>query len=176
MDCLQYVDTAIPLLMIVLLLLTVCLDDLQALESVETAPGLFRPSVQKDKSTLQYCPVNLHLQRLWAQNGSLRKEGTFDCVTVGAFTAIPHGFKGGGLFKLLKNFNNQSDQIDDVRRAREALQTASKTFRHIQGAVKVLLGAAGIHKDLSSVLKVVESLIKKVHSLMLLLDSALVGN
>ena len=148
----------------------------QALESVDASSKLFRTSVQKDKSTLQYCPVNLHLQRLWAQNSSLRKEGTFDCITVGAFTAIPHGFKGGGLMKLLKNFKkNVCDQVDDVGVAREDVQVAVKTLRHIQGAVKLLLGAVH-HTDLPFIFKVVESLIKKVRSLTALLDSPRVGN
>ena len=66
---------------------------LQALQSVDAAAALFRRSADKDKAELQYCPVNLHLQRLWVQNSSLRKQRTFDWCTVGAFTAIPHGFK-----------------------------------------------------------------------------------
>ncbi|XP_057375635.1 inositol polyphosphate-4-phosphatase type I A-like isoform X2 [Daphnia carinata] len=151
-------------------------DYTQALESVEAATSFFRPSSQKDKSTLQYCPVNLHLQRFWGQNSSLRKEGTYDCLTVGAFTAIPHGFKGGGLFKLLRNFHASSMQIDHVLPAREAVQTACQTLRHIQGAVKLLLGAGAIQHDFSAVLKIVESLIKRVRSLATLLEKPFVGD
>ncbi|XP_046648953.1 inositol polyphosphate-4-phosphatase type I A-like isoform X2 [Daphnia pulicaria] len=151
-------------------------DYTQALESVEGATSFFRPSSQKDKSTLQYCPVNLHLQRFWGQNSSLRKEGTYDCLTVGAFTAIPHGFKGGGLLKLLRNFHTSAMQIDHVLPAREAVQTACQTLRHIQGAVKLLLGAGAIQQDFSAILKIVESLIKRVRSLTILLDAPFVGN
>ncbi|KZS20992.1 Uncharacterized protein APZ42_012088 [Daphnia magna] len=151
-------------------------DYTQALESVESATSFFRPSSQKDKSTLQYCPVNLHLQRFWGQNSSLRKEGTYDCLTVGAFTAIPHGFKGGGLLKLLRNFHASSMQIDHVLPAREAVQAACQTLRHIQGAVKLLLGAGSIQHDFSAVLKIVESLIKRVRSLATLLEEPFVGD
>lgn len=150
-------------------------DYTQALESVESSTTLFRASNQKDKSTLQYCPVNLHVQRFWAQNASLRKEATWDCLTVGAFTAIPHGFKGGGLLKLLKNFNNTaSDTVDQVRVAREAVQAASKTVQHMQGAVKLMLALS--ENDSATALKIVESLIKKARSLTAVLDPALVGN
>ena len=151
-------------------------DYTQALESVESSSTLFRPSPQKDKSTLQYCPVNLHLQRFWAQNSSLRKEGTFDCCTVGAFTAIPHGFKGGGLLKLLKNFNNSAlEMVDNVRVAREAVQTTAKTVQHIQGLVKLLLALSPVPNHTPTVLKVVESLIKKTRSLMTILDPIIIG-
>ncbi len=111
----------------------------------------------------------------WTQNNSLRKDGTFDCLTVGAFTAIPHGFKGGGLLKLLKNFHASAMQVDNVRPAREAVQTASQIFRHIQGAVKLLLTAGAIQRDFSTVLKIVESLIKRARALISLLDSAFIG-
>ena len=107
---------------------------------------------------------------MWAQNNSLRKEGTFDCVTVGAFTAIGHGFKGGGLLKLLRNFQTTAFQLDYVQPAREAVQTACLTLRHIQGAIKLLLGAGGIQRDFSAVFKIVESLIKRARALKALLD------
>ncbi|EFX86646.1 hypothetical protein DAPPUDRAFT_307906 [Daphnia pulex] len=90
-----------------------------------------------------------------SKNSSLRKEGTYDCLTVGAFTAIPH---------------------DHVLPAREAVQTACQTLRHIQGAVKLLLGAGAIQQDFSAILKIVESLIKRVRSLTILLDAPFVGN
>lgn len=78
--------------------------------------------------------------------------------------------------KLLKSFKkNVCDQVDDVGVAREDVQAAVKTLRHIQGAVKLLLGA--VHPaDLSFVFKIIESLIKKVRSLTALLDSPRVGN
>lgn len=94
---------------------------------------------------------------------------------MGAFTAIPHGFKGGGLLKLLKNFHASAMQVDNVRPAREAVQTASQIFRHIQGAVKLLLTAGAIQRDFSTVLKIVESLIKRARALISLLDSAFIG-
>lgn len=112
---------------------------------------------------------------MWVQNNSLRKEDTYDCLTVGAFTAIPHGFKGGGLLKLLRNFHASAMHIDNVLPARDAVQTACQTLRHIQGAVKLLMGAGGLQHDFSAVFKIVESLIKRVRSLTALLDAPFVG-
>lgn len=66
-------------------------------------------------------------------------------------------------------------QIDHVLPAREAVQTASQTLRHIQGAVKLLLGAGTIQHDFSAILKIVESLIKRVRSLATLLEAPFVG-
>lgn len=109
------------------------------------------------------------------QNSSLRKEGTYDWVTVGAFTAIPHGFKGGGLLKLLRNFNASGSDIDQVVPAREAVQMSCQTLRHIQGATKLLLGAGGLRHDFKAIFKIVEALIKRVRSMMLSLDLPLVG-
>jgi hypothetical protein len=85
------------------------------------------------------------------------------------------GFKGGGLLKLLRNFHTSAMQIDHVLPAREAVQTACQTLRHIQGAVKLLLGAGAIQQDFSAILKIVESLIKRVRSLTILLDAPFVG-
>lgn len=57
----------------------------------------FRKSTSKSDRTHEFVPVNLHLQRMWAESESLRKEGHFDVVTHGAFTAFAQ--KGPGLIK-----------------------------------------------------------------------------
>ncbi len=45
-----------------------------------------RKSTQKGERAYEFVPTNLHLQRMWADNESLRKSGLFDCFTHGAFT------------------------------------------------------------------------------------------
>ena len=57
----------------------------------------FRKSSDKDKQDFEFVPVNLHLQRMWVENDSLRKSGTYDTITHGAFTSIP--IKSPGLIK-----------------------------------------------------------------------------
>ena len=59
----------------------------------------FKPSSRKGDRMLEFAPVNLHLQRMWVQNDTLRKSGFYDIVTVGAFTAHSHKSKNGGLIK-----------------------------------------------------------------------------
>ena len=144
----------------------------QILPSQLTSPAVNHTIHNSNEKSMKFLSV---FSSLWVQNNSLRKEGTFDCLTVGAFTAIPHGFKGGGLLKLLRNFHATAMQIDCVLPAREAVQSACQTLRHIHGAVKLLLGAGGVQNDFSAVLKIVESLIKRVRSLTTLLDTPFVG-
>ena len=57
----------------------------------------FRKSVDKKSQDLEFVPVNLHLQRMWAENDSLRKSAIYDTITHGAFTSIP--MKSPGLIK-----------------------------------------------------------------------------
>lgn len=59
----------------------------------------FKPSTRKLERSLEFAPTNLHLQRMWVQNDSLKKCGFYDVITVGAFTAHAHKTKNGGLIK-----------------------------------------------------------------------------
>ncbi len=56
-----------------------------------------RKSVQKGERSFEFVPTNLVLQRMWADNESLRKTGCFDTFTHGAFTQF--GLKSPGLIK-----------------------------------------------------------------------------
>ena len=57
----------------------------------------FRKSSDKHEKDYEFVPVNLHLQRMWVENDSLRKCGTYDTITHGAFLANP--IKSPGLIK-----------------------------------------------------------------------------
>lgn len=59
----------------------------------------FKPSSRKNDRSLEFAPINLHLQRIWVQNDTLKKSGFYDAITVGAFTAHSHKSKTGGLIK-----------------------------------------------------------------------------
>ena len=92
----------------------------QALENLDSYEGLFidslellknllqkvmffwpgpslRKSSQKGEKKYEFVPTNLHLQRMYVENDSLRKTGTYDIVTHGAFTS--YGRKSQGLIK-----------------------------------------------------------------------------
>lgn len=59
----------------------------------------FKSSSRKNDRSLEFAPTNLHLQRVWVQNDTLKKSGFYDTITVGAFTAHSHKSKTGGLIK-----------------------------------------------------------------------------
>lgn len=75
----------------------------QARENLQAHKGsLFKPSSRKSDRSLEFAPVNLHLQRMWVHNDTLNKTGFYDWITVGAFTAHSHKSKNGGLIKLVQ--------------------------------------------------------------------------
>lgn len=59
----------------------------------------FKQSSSKNDDSLEFAPVNLHLQRMWAYNDTLKRDGFLDIVTVGAFTRHSGKNKTGGLIK-----------------------------------------------------------------------------
>ncbi|XP_042884545.1 inositol polyphosphate-4-phosphatase type I A-like isoform X3 [Penaeus japonicus] len=76
-----------------------------ALDTLDVAAhsgSSFKKSSSKYESSIEMAPVNLHLQRLWAQNESLRRSGFYDVITVGVFSAHSHGYKNGGLVNMLQ--------------------------------------------------------------------------
>ncbi|XP_036619180.1 inositol polyphosphate 4-phosphatase type II isoform X2 [Trichosurus vulpecula] len=63
----------------------------------------FRSSCSKGEKTLEFIPLNLHLQRMQVHSPEL-KDTLYDVITVGAPAAHFQGFKNGGLRKLLSRF------------------------------------------------------------------------
>lgn len=59
----------------------------------------FKRSSRRNDRTLEFAPLNLHLQRIWVHNDTLNKCGFYDFITVGAFTAHSHKSKNGGLIR-----------------------------------------------------------------------------
>lgn len=72
----------------------------QAKENLQSHKGnCFKASSRKSDRSIEFAPINLHLQRMWVYNDTLNKSDFYDWITVGAFTAHSHKSKNGGLIK-----------------------------------------------------------------------------
>ncbi|XP_011179938.2 inositol polyphosphate-4-phosphatase type I A [Zeugodacus cucurbitae] len=112
----------------------------------EGGPYFKRSSVKTDES-LEFIPVNLHLQRMWAQNDTLNKSGVLDIITVGAFTR--HAAKGrtGGLIKLLQETKDSPSKFEQgnackVQAANDAVQAIKQLRKEIVEIMSQLLSLA----------------------------------
>ncbi|XP_050360803.1 inositol polyphosphate-4-phosphatase type I A [Nymphalis io] len=79
----------------------------------------FKASSKKDDSSLEFAPVNMHLQRMWVYNDTLNKTGFHDVITAGAFAAHTHkAERTGGLIRLVQ-------QVKDISNTKAALNYAA---------------------------------------------------
>uniref|UniRef100_A0AAG5DV14 phosphatidylinositol-3,4-bisphosphate 4-phosphatase n=1 Tax=Anopheles atroparvus TaxID=41427 RepID=A0AAG5DV14_ANOAO len=102
----------------------------------------FKPSCRKSDETIEFAPVNLHLQRMWAHNDTLKRAGILDVVTVGAFTRHSGKAKTGGLIKLLhqiKDSPTRGEGQHKVAAANDAVQAIKQLRKEIVEIMSQLL-------------------------------------
>ncbi|XP_034942251.1 inositol polyphosphate-4-phosphatase type I A isoform X2 [Chelonus insularis] len=140
----------------------------------------FKRSSRRNDRTLEFAPINLHLQRMWVHNDTLNKCGFYDFITVGAFTAHSHKSKNGGLIRLvqaLKESPTRHSQLyqgtSKITMAHDAIQAIKQLRRDVVEAMRSLMKLAK-EKQTSGMLPICEDMISKTRILLSLWDPGLV--
>ncbi|KAK4877541.1 hypothetical protein RN001_010047 [Aquatica leii] len=153
----------------------------QARENLQAHKGsYFKASSRRTDRSLEFAPINLHLQRMWVHNDTLNKSGFYDFITVGAFTAHSHKSKNGGLIKLVQAIkesptrSNANYQIaTKIAMANDAIQAIKQLRKEVVEAMKTLMRLAK-EKQTIGMLPICEDMIKKTRILLSLWDPSLV--
>ncbi|KAL1130606.1 hypothetical protein AAG570_011850, partial [Ranatra chinensis] len=129
---------------------------------------------------LEFAPVNLHLQRIWVQNETLKKCGFYDIVTVGAFTAHSHRSKNGGLIKLLQQLKespmknrSESSIVNKISMAHDAIQAIKQIRKEVVDSMRTLMRLAK-EKKTTGMIPICDDMIAKTRTLLSLWDPGLV--
>ncbi|XP_049761313.1 inositol polyphosphate 4-phosphatase type II isoform X5 [Elephas maximus indicus] len=113
----------------------------------------FKSSSSKGEKTLEFVPVNLHLQRMHVHS-PYRKDALYDVITVGAPAAHFQGFKNGGLRKLLHRFETERRNTgyqfiyyspENTAKAKEVLSNINQLQPLIAAHADLLLNSASQH-------------------------------
>uniref|UniRef100_A0A146L0V0 Type II inositol 3,4-bisphosphate 4-phosphatase n=1 Tax=Lygus hesperus TaxID=30085 RepID=A0A146L0V0_LYGHE len=153
----------------------------QAKENLQAHKGsFFKPSSRKFDRSLEFAPINLHLQRMWVQNETLKKCDFYDIVTVGAFTAHSHKSKNGGLIKLLQQVKESpikgktdNPSVNKIAMAHDAIQAIKQLRREVVDAMRTLMKLAK-EKKTAGMLPICDEMVLKTRTLLTLWDSGLV--
>ncbi|XP_069349051.1 inositol polyphosphate 4-phosphatase type II isoform X1 [Eulemur rufifrons] len=113
----------------------------------------FKSSSSKGEKTLEFVPINLHLQRMHVHSPHL-KDALYDVITVGAPAAHFQGFKNGGLRKLLHRFETERRNTgyqfiyyspENTAKAKEVLSNINQLQPLIATHADLLLNSASQH-------------------------------
>ncbi|KAM6148145.1 inositol polyphosphate 4-phosphatase type II isoform 2-T2 [Erethizon dorsatum] len=123
----------------------------------------FKSSSSKGDKTLEFVPVNLHLQRMHVHSPHLKvfislsvpiPDALYDVITVGAPAAHFQGFKNGGLRKLLHRFETERRNTgyqfiyyspENTAKAKEVLSNINQLQPLIATHADLLLNSASQH-------------------------------
>ncbi|XP_060809526.1 inositol polyphosphate-4-phosphatase type I A [Amyelois transitella] len=98
----------------------------------------FKASSRKEEASLEFAPINLHLQRLWVHNDTLNKTGFHDVITAGAFAAHTHkSERTGGLITLVQQVKDGHSAADSARNKIEAEYENVVAVRRLRDEVSV---------------------------------------
>uniref|UniRef100_A0A8C5UWL9 phosphatidylinositol-3,4-bisphosphate 4-phosphatase n=1 Tax=Microcebus murinus TaxID=30608 RepID=A0A8C5UWL9_MICMU len=111
------------------------------------------PESVSGEKTLEFVPINLHLQRMHVHSPHL-KDALYDVITVGAPAAHFQGFKNGGLRKLLHRFETERRNTgyqfiyyspENTAKAKEVLSNINQLQPLIATHADLLLNSASQH-------------------------------
>ncbi|XP_065734069.1 inositol polyphosphate 4-phosphatase type II isoform X6 [Phocoena phocoena] len=124
----------------------------------------FKSSSSKGEKTLEFVPINLHLQRMHVHSPHLKgmfislsipvPDALYDVITVGAPAAHFQGFKNGGLRKLLHRFETERRNTgyqfiyyspENTAKAKEVLSNINQLQPLIATHADLLLNSASQH-------------------------------
>ncbi|XP_065260763.1 inositol polyphosphate 4-phosphatase type II isoform X6 [Emys orbicularis] len=122
----------------------------------------FKSSCSKGEKTLEFVPINLHLQRMHVHSPRLKgkylsipiPDALYDVITVGAPAAHYQGFKNGGLRKLLSKFEAERRNTgyqciyyspENTAKAKEVLSNINHLQPLISSHADQLLNSASQH-------------------------------
>ncbi|KAM6221606.1 inositol polyphosphate 4-phosphatase type II isoform 2-T2 [Rhynchocyon petersi] len=122
----------------------------------------FKSSSSKGEKTLEFVPVNLHLQRMQVHSPHRKvislcipvPDALYDVITVGAPAAHFQGFKNGGLRKLLHRFETERRNTEyqfiyyspeNTAKAKEVLSNINQLQPLIATHADLLLNSASQH-------------------------------
>lgn len=153
-------------------------DYSQAKQNLQQCDGkFFKPSTKKADETFEFAPINLHLQRMWAHNNTLKRSGCLDVITVGAFTRHTGKTKTGGLIKLVHQLKDTPSRGDanthKVQAANDAVQAIKTLRKEIVEIMSQLLLLAKT-KNPKGMLPLCNEMITKTRSLLTIWEPGLV--
>ncbi|KAF7283770.1 hypothetical protein GWI33_023017 [Rhynchophorus ferrugineus] len=153
----------------------------QARENLQAHKGAyFKKSSRKTDRSLEFAPINMHLQRMWVHNDTLNKSGFYDWITVGAFTAHSHRSKNGGLIRLVQQLkespiksSTNSQIATKISMANDAIQAIKQLRKEVVEAMKNLMRLAK-EKQTTGMLPICDDMVNKTRILLSLWDPGLV--
>ena len=126
----------------------------------------FKKSAWKADPSYEFYPTNLHLQRIWAQNATLRKTNFYDIYTVGAFSAHSRKTKSLGPQK--------QSSTEKLQEAELSLKKVLQLRRDIIDCINSILKMCQVKKS-SGLGSMVETLMEKTKQISAVSHIAFLG-
>jgi hypothetical protein len=138
----------------------------------------FKPSARKGEESLEFIPVNLHLQRMCiTYNDGEKSSRNYDIVTVGAFTKHSCKQKTGGLLRLLHQLKDSPSTLEQIQHriqvANDIVQSIKQLRKEVVEKMCKLISLAR-SKTIENMLPLCQMIIEKTRSLVTIIEPSFV--